>query len=627
MAAVVVPPKQQVAELMENLKISDQPKSMDAAKVPAKDEKKNEVKSTAVPPNDSIGAKENKQLGDTLEQGPYYPTNNYYGYCYPGHEAPGKEWDEASRFPGMDGLEVQYPGVPSENGSVVYYTPGYGYPPQTAYNPYNPYIPGAMMGSDGQFIGQRPYYNGPPYQHTGSSGYFPHSVHPNSQDPGTLGAGQTNANGNGGSNAAYKTNEQDGLKNIPHPGGVRSQGFRAMSQIQLNQQQGLGVRGTVPPKDSLPFRKYIPGFNQGKMFMQYPNNNMAFKPNSRGRGKSYGKSNENWNFDVLNEQNRGPRTNRTKSPQMPSEAAKNSGSHGAVGNGEAHSNLVNREQYNCADFPVEHDSAKFFVIKSYSEDDVHQSIKYNVWASTPNGNKRLDGAYQEAQNLADEKSGSCSVFLFFSVNASGQFCGLAEMTGNVDFNKNMDFWQQDKWNGFFPVKWHIIKDIPNSQFRQIILENNENKPVTNSRDTQEIKFSQGIEMLKIFKNYASKTSILDDFTYYEARQKAMKEKKLKQQVHQPQPLAVRIGTLAQKSGADGIMSKSSDAKATELRLPVPSANGNMLSDSNDLKKADSGQFDEKKEAVTSLSGEPKKIDSDEMCIKGSGVLIVGSVPC
>lgn len=72
------------------------------------------------------------------------------------------------------------------------------------------------------------------------------------------------------------------------------------------------------------------------------------------------------------------------------------------------------------------------------------------------------------------------------VNASGQFCGVAEMTGRVDFNKNMDFWQQDKWNGYIPVKWHIIKDVPNPHFRHIILENNDNKPVTNSRDTQEV---------------------------------------------------------------------------------------------------------------------------------------------
>jgi len=75
------------------------------------------------------------------------------------------------------------------------------------------------------------------------------------------------------------------------------------------------------------------------------------------------------------------------------------------------------------------------------------------------------------------------------------------------------------------VKWHIIKDLPNPNFRHIILENNENKPVTNSRDTQEIWYKQGIEMLKIFKNYTLRTSLLDDFMYYENRQKIMQEEK------------------------------------------------------------------------------------------------------
>ena len=62
----------------------------------------------------------------------------------------------------------------------------------------------------------------------------------------------------------------------------------------------------------------------------------------------------------------------------------------------------------------------------------------------------------------------------------------------------MNFWQQDKWNGFFSVKWHIIKDVPNPQFRHIILENNENKPVTNSRDTQEICLPISKEFLGFF---------------------------------------------------------------------------------------------------------------------------------
>lgn len=83
------------------------------------------------------------------------------------------------------------------------------------------------------------------------------------------------------------------------------------------------------------------------------------------------------------------------------------------------------------------------------------------------------------------------------VNASAQFCGVAEMFGPVDFEKSVDYWQQDKWSGQFPLKWHIIKDVPNSQFRHIVLENNDNKPVTNSRDTQEVSWLELLEAMKI----------------------------------------------------------------------------------------------------------------------------------
>lgn len=85
----------------------------------------------------------------------------------------------------------------------------------------------------------------------------------------------------------------------------------------------------------------------------------------------------------------------------------------------------------------------------------------------------------------------------FQVNGSGQFLGVAEMVGQVDFKRNMDFWQLDKWSGFFPVKWHIVKDVPNTQFRHIILENNDNRPVTYSRDTQEVCFCSRSTILAI----------------------------------------------------------------------------------------------------------------------------------
>ncbi|EOY32254.1 Uncharacterized protein TCM_039931 [Theobroma cacao] len=79
------------------------------------------------------------------------------------------------------------------------------------------------------------------------------------------------------------------------------------------------------------------------------------------------------------------------------------------------------------------------------------------------------------------------VFLMsLRVKASGQFCGVAQMAGPVDFESDADFWQQDRWSGQFPVQWHVIKDVPNNGFRHILLQNNDNKPVTHSRDSQEV---------------------------------------------------------------------------------------------------------------------------------------------
>jgi hypothetical protein len=173
--------------------------------------------------------------------------------------------------------------------------------------------------------------------------------------------------------------------------------------------------------------------------------------------------------------------------------------------------LKSQNQYNPKEFNLSPKGARFFVIKSYSEDDVHRSIKYNIWCSTEHGNRRLDQAFRE-------REGKGPVFLFFSVNGSGHFCGMAEMISCVDYDSKSDVWSQDKWKGKFEVKWIYIKDVPNSQLRNIRLENNENKPVTNSRDTQEILSPKGVQVLRVFHHFRNLTSIFDDFQHYESRQ-------------------------------------------------------------------------------------------------------------
>ncbi|KAL5220423.1 hypothetical protein ABZP36_025136 [Zizania latifolia] len=184
--------------------------------------------------------------------------------------------------------------------------------------------------------------------------------------------------------------------------------------------------------------------------------------------------------------------------------------------------VIRPDQYNSDDLRVDYPFAKFFVIKSIGEADVHKSIKYGVWSSSSSGNCKLDSAFRDADRIAKRNSTKCPVFLFFSVNGSGHFCGMAEMVGPVEFQKDMDFWCQDKWTGSFPIRWHIIKDVPNYILQHILLQNNENKPVTHSRDTQEIPYVPGVSMLKILKDVKVKECLFDDFMKYEEDEARMR---------------------------------------------------------------------------------------------------------
>ncbi|XP_061113418.1 YTH domain-containing family protein 1-like isoform X2 [Conger conger] len=167
--------------------------------------------------------------------------------------------------------------------------------------------------------------------------------------------------------------------------------------------------------------------------------------------------------------------------------------------------------YNPKDFDWNVKNGRVFIIKSYSEDDIHRSIKYSIWCSTEHGNKRLDGAFRAMATKGP-------VYLLFSVNGSGHFCGVAEMRSPVDYGTSAGVWSQDKWKGKFDVNWLFVKDVPNSQLRHIRLENNDNKPVTNSRDTQEVPLEKAKQVLKIIATYKHTTSIFDDFSHYEKRQ-------------------------------------------------------------------------------------------------------------
>ena len=160
-------------------------------------------------------------------------------------------------------------------------------------------------------------------------------------------------------------------------------------------------------------------------------------------------------------------------------------------------------------------NSKFFVIKSFSEEDVHKSMKYGVWSSSKNGNLTLNNAF----NITKEKNGN--VYLFFSCNGSGRFCGVSRMKTPVDENRTFEFWTHDnKWPGLFEVEWIFIKDVPFKEFKNIIItmKDGEIKPVSNSRDTQEIPFEQAKIIMDKIGNYQNSNTILEHFEFYDLRQ-------------------------------------------------------------------------------------------------------------
>lgn len=148
-----------------------------------------------------------------------------------------------------------------------------------------------------------------------------------------------------------------------------------------------------------------------------------------------------------------------------------------------------------------------------------------------------------------ERASKGPIYLFFSVNASGHFCGMAQMLTPVDYNTSSNVWAQDgKWKGTFKVRWIFIKDIPNNQLRHIrlreyletikalvgsltdtiflpspfcllirisfLIAGPEQKSVTQSRDTQELPFQAGLEVLQILSDFQASTSLLQDMDYY-----------------------------------------------------------------------------------------------------------------
>jgi hypothetical protein len=160
------------------------------------------------------------------------------------------------------------------------------------------------------------------------------------------------------------------------------------------------------------------------------------------------------------------------------------------------------------------ESDVFYVVKSFSEEDIHKGIKYGLWTSSTTGNETLETAFDYA------KKNCGTVYLFFSANGSGRFVGFAKMTSSF-MKKKFPFWSQDnKWDGFFKVEWLVIKDIPFKIVKPIkfIMKDGIEKSIIFSRDVQEVPVVEARKLFNAFIEYPCTATILEHFEFYDLRQ-------------------------------------------------------------------------------------------------------------
>ena len=68
----------------------------------------------------------------------------------------------------------------------------------------------------------------------------------------------------------------------------------------------------------------------------------------------------------------------------------------------------------------------------------------------------------------------------------------------------------------------VVQNIPNQVLRHVRLPYNQDKPVTNSRDTQEVQPAEAAPVLDVFFRYRPKTSLLDEFDHLDRQEEEAK---------------------------------------------------------------------------------------------------------
>lgn len=128
-------------------------------------------------------------------------------------------------------------------------------------------------------------------------------------------------------------------------------------------------------------------------------------------------------------------------------------------------------------------------------------------------------------------------------------------------------------------------------------------------------------MLKVFKNYAKKTSLLDDFMYYENRQKILQEEKARLLMKSfGTPVFVPVLHPPRKLTMYGLAPDEESGKENDINTSESKSN-------NDERQSVVGKSKDNILRLKSLSISPEQVESKPLeTNRGEHVLTVGSMP-
>ncbi|XP_062370044.1 3'-5' RNA helicase YTHDC2-like isoform X3 [Cinclus cinclus] len=137
--------------------------------------------------------------------------------------------------------------------------------------------------------------------------------------------------------------------------------------------------------------------------------------------------------------------------------------------------------------PRQNMPVRYFIMKSSNLQNIEISQQKGIWSTTPNNERKLNGAFWE----------SSMVYLIFSVQGSGHFQGFARMGSSIGCEKSQD-WGSAGFGGVFKVEWIRKESIPFQFAHHLLNPWNDNKKVQISRDGQELEPHVGEQLLQLW---------------------------------------------------------------------------------------------------------------------------------